>query len=153
MNFLKTLKDTVLQSLPLVIFIAAVIIFIKPLPVNSLLTLIGGYAFVMLGQTLFLLGIENSILPMGKLVGDNIAKLKKVVFIIIFGFLFGLITSVAEPSLSVIVEQFTNINSTVVGTLIVWIVSAGVGVGVGFGLFKVIKAVSIKWLLLFFMQL
>jgi hypothetical protein len=57
--------------------------------------LVVGYLCVIIGQVLFLVGLDESILPIGKLVGKSLIRLKKVFFIIFFGFLFGLPATVA----------------------------------------------------------
>ncbi len=106
--------------------------------------LIVGYVSVVVGQSLFLDGLNISILPIGKLVGSSLIKLKKVVFIIFFGFVFGLLATVAEPALSVLARQTHMIMPFVSEVLFVWIMGAGIGVMVGFSLFRIMKDLNIK---------
>lgn len=106
--------------------------------------LVVGYASVVVGQSLFLGGLNISILPIGKLVGSSLIKLKKAVLIIFFGFVFGLLATVAEPALSVLARQTHMIMESVDETLFVWIMGAGIGVLVGFSLFRIMKNLDIK---------
>lgn len=106
--------------------------------------LVVGYISVVFGQTLFLVGLDSSILPIGKLVGKSLIKLKKAVFIIFFGFLFGFLATVAEPALAVLARQANMIMPVINNTLFIWILSAGIGVFVGFALFRIIKNINIK---------
>ncbi len=98
----------------------------------------------MVGQSIFLVGLDESILPIGKLVGRSLIKFKKAAVIIFFGFLFGLLATVAEPALSVLARQTHMIMDVINETVFVWVMGAGVGVFVGFALFRIMKDISIK---------
>lgn len=147
MKALRVLKETFLSSLPLAAVIIVVCGFIAPMESKTdYLKLIVGYLCVVFGQTLFLVGLDVSILPIGKLVGRSLIRLKKIVFIIFFGFLFGLLATVAEPALAVLARQTNMVMPGVDETLFVWIMGAGIGVFVGVALFRIIKDISIKWM-------
>lgn len=143
--FASTLKEVFLSSLPLAAIIIIVCGFIAPLNNRSdYIKLIVGYFSVVLGQTLFLDGLNLSILPIGKLVGGSLTKLKKPVFIIFFGFVFGLLATVAEPALTVLAKQTNMIMPIIHETVFIWIMGTGIGVMVGFSLFRIAKDLNIK---------
>jgi hypothetical protein len=145
MKLIKTLKETLLSSLPLAAIIIIVCGFVSPMKNESdYVKLFVGYAGVVLGQSLFLEGLNISILPIGKLVGSSLIKLKKAFVIIFFGFVFGLLATVAEPALSVLARQTHMIMEGVDEVLFIWIMGAGIGVMVGFSLFRIIKDLNIK---------
>ncbi len=145
MKTIRVLKETFLSSIPLALVIIVVCGFIAPMEnVLDYFKLVIGYLSVILGQTLFLVGLDASILPIGKLVGKSLIRLKKVVFVIFFGFLFGLLATVAEPALAVLSRQANMIMPLINGTMFVWILSAGIGIFVGFALFRVMKDINIK---------
>ena len=145
MKTLRVLKEVFLSSLPLAAVIVIVCGFVAPMqdPFDYV-KLTVGYASVVVGQALFLSGLDISILPIGKLVGGSLVKFKKAIFIIFFGFLFGLLATVAEPALAVLARQTHMIMEIVNETLFVWIMSTGIGLFVGFSLFRIIKDISIK---------
>ena len=145
MKTLRVLKEVFLSSLPLAAVIIIVCGFVAPMPNPAdYVKLAVGYAGVVFGQALFLVGLDVSILPIGKLVGGSLIRLKKTIFIIFFGFLFGLLATVAEPALAVLARQTHMIMNEVNETLFVWIMGAGIGVFVGFSLFRIMKGLSIK---------
>lgn len=145
MQTLRTIKETLLSSLPLAAIILIVCVFVAPLQDASDYLKLGiGYFSVVVGQALFLVGLENSILPIGKMVGGSLAKFKKTASIIIFGFLFGLLATVAEPALAVLARQTHLIMPIIDTTLFVWIMGTGIGLGVGFSLYRIMKNISIK---------
>ncbi len=145
MRFFNTLKEVFLSSLPLAAVIIIVCVFVAPMDnAFDYLKLIVGYASVVLGQALFLDGLTISILPIGKLVGSSLVKLKKAIFIIFFGFLFGLLATVAEPALAVLARQTYMIMPIINETVFIWIMGTGIGVLVGFSLFRIMKDLNIK---------
>lgn len=145
MKTLRTLKEVFISSLPLAAIIIIVCCFIAPLEnAYDYVKLIVGYICVVFGQTLFLVGLDLSILPIGRLVGSSLIKFKKVVYIVFFGLLFGLLATVAEPALSVLARQTHMIMNSVNETVFVWIMGSGIGVFVGFALFRIIKNLNIK---------
>ena len=145
-SWLSTLKEVFFQSLPLMALLAFVIVFISPMSLQSIITLVISYLVIIVGQTVFLIGIESSILPMGQLIGSNLYKLKKPLIMILFGLLFGVIASIAEPALRVVASQFRDIDNTVSTTLSIFICAFGVGVGVALAMWKTLKNLSLKWI-------
>lgn len=88
--------------------------------------------------------LNASILPIGKLIGSSLIQLKKPAFILFFGFLFGLLATVAEPALTVLARQANMILPVVNETVFIWIMGAGIGVMVGFALFRMMKDLNIR---------
>jgi hypothetical protein len=141
----RVLRETFLASLPLAVIIIIVCCFVAPLEnKQDYLKLLIGYAGVVIGQSLFLVGLDISILPIGKVVGESLVKFKKTIFIIFFGLLFGLMSTVAEPALIVFARQTHMVMSPINETLFVWIMATGTGIFVGFALYRLLKDISIK---------
>ena len=141
---LRTIK-TFLSSLPLAVIMIVICVFVAPMPdPYDYVKLVIGYAGVVVGQALFLVGLDNSILPIGKMVGGSLGKLKKGVFVIFFGLLFGLLATVAEPAIGVLARQAHMILDIVDVTTFIWIMGAGIGVCVGFSLYRIMKDLNIK---------
>jgi len=142
---LNVLKETFFMSLPLMGVMAIVLIFVAPFEERFDYIRLGvGYAGVVIGQSLFLIGLNISILPVGEIMGKNLIKLKKFVWIIFFGFFFGLLATVAEPALAVLARQTNLLIEEINQTLFIWVMGAGIGVFVGFSLWRIVKNVSIK---------
>ncbi len=144
MKLLKTIKETTLSSLPLAIIVAICLAFF-PFSNPSLYTkVLVGYFSVIVGQALFLVGLDSSILPIGNLLGTSFSKYNKLFFVLSFGFLFGLLSTVAEPALSVLARQVTAVLPIVNSTLFIWITGTGIGIGVALALLRMIKNINIK---------
>lgn len=146
MRLLKTFYEVNKQSWPLVGLLALVIIFVSPMTGAELLSLTIAYILVMIGQTFFLTGVDNFVLPIGKLTGSNLYKLKKPFIMVLFGLMFGLISSIAEPELRIIAIELNIINPEISIGLTVFICAFGVGSGIALAMYKSIKNLSLKWL-------
>ncbi len=144
MKLLKTIKSTFISSLPLAIVIILCLCFF---PLNSFtdyVKIIMGYLSVIVGQALFLVGLDVSILPIGHMVGNSFSKYNNLFFILGFGFVFGLLATVAEPALSVLARQVTGILPLVNSTLFIWITGVGIGVFVAISLLRMVKNINLK---------
>ena len=145
MKLLRVLKETFLSSLPLAAVIIIVCGFIAPMPSSAdYIKLAIGYAGVVIGQAVFLVGLDVSILPIGKAVGTSLNKFKKVGFILFFGFLFGFLAESAEPALMVFARQTHLVINEIHAQTLVVIMATGIGVMVGFALYRILKDISIK---------
>ena len=142
---LNVFKETFLTSLPLLAVMVAVLVFVAPFQDPTDYMRLGvGYAGVVIGQSLFLVGLNKSILPIGEIMGKSLIRLKKLVWIVFFGLLFGLLATVAEPALAVLAQQTNLLVHEVNRTLFVWVMGAGVGIFVGFAMWRIVKNLSIK---------
>lgn len=144
LKFFQTVKETFISSIPLAVIIV-ICLCIAPLDsFNDYLKIIVGYACVVFGQSMFLSGLEASILPIGRMVGGSFARYNKLAFVLSFGFIFGLLATIAEPALSVLAKQINGIMPLVNSTLFIWITGTGIGVGVAIALLRIIKNINIK---------
>ncbi len=143
-KFFETVKETFVGSIPLAVIII-ICLCVAPLknPMDYLKVVVG-YLSVVVGQSLFLSGLESCILPIGRMVGGSFSKYNKLAFVLTFGFVFGLLATVAEPALSVLAKQITGIMPLVNSTLFIWITGAGIGIGVALALLRIIKNINVK---------
>ncbi len=143
-KFLNTVKETFYSSLPLAVIIGVCLLIAPLSSLADYLKIIIGYVCVVLGQAMFLVGLETSILPIGRMVGGSFAKYNKLAFVLAFGFVFGLLATVAEPALSVLAKQIGSIMPLVNSTLFIWITGTGIGIGVAIALVRIVKNINIK---------
>ena len=143
-KFLQTVKETFIASLPLAVIII-ICLCVAPLSNPSdYLKIVVGYVCVVIGQSLFLSGLETSILPIGRMVGSSFARYNKLAFVLSFGFVFGLMATVAEPALAVLAKQINAIMPLVDSTLFIWITGTGIGIGVAIALLRIVKNINVK---------
>ena len=101
------------------------------------------------GMTLFNIGAALSMTPMGEYAGAGLVKTKKLTLILTVALIMGFLVTIAEPDLTVLAHQVSNVIN---GTS--FILSVGVGVSV-FLLIAILKVIFNRqlsiFLLLFYM--
>ena len=104
-SFLKLLKESFRDLLPIILVILFFqLAIIQTVPDNWLSTTIG-LTIVGVGLAVFLLGLEVGIFPVGEGLARDFAHKGSTKWIILFAFMIGFGTTVAEPALVVIAEK------------------------------------------------
>jgi len=162
-TFLSTIKDVLPIAAILFGFQFAVIR--KPLP--NLGRVIAGFIWVLIGLSLFLLGLEWALFPLGKLMAQQLtdpvfisgaqevathaeAAINLVwqdyLWVYIFAFLIGLSTTIAEPSLIAVAIKAHEVSGGAIG---VWglriAVALGVAIGISLGCYRIVVGDPIHW--------
>lgn len=151
MKFLRYLKDVFISSLPLLAVIVLVTMIIFPVKTSGeVMQLVVGYVGVVIGQAIFLVGLDYSVMPIGNLIGSSIAKLNKVAFVLMFAFLFSLLATIAEPGITVLASQVSGVSPKINSPLFIFIVSFGLGALTAVAVYRLIKDVSMKKIFFFF---
>ncbi len=105
------LKESFRDLIPLicvVTFFQAVVLQQVPENIESIF---GGILIVGVGLALFVRGLEAGIFPLGETLAEEFAKKKIILGLLIFAFLIGFSTTVAEPALLAIAEKAEIISS------------------------------------------
>ena len=145
-SFLKLLKESFRDLLPIIL----VIIFfqlaiIQTVPENWLSTTIG-LAIVGVGLAVFLLGLEVGIFPVGEGLASDFARKGSTKWIVIFAFMIGFGTTVAEPALIVIAQKAASISSgRIDATTLRIVVAFSVGFAIVVGVWRIIKGHPIHY--------
>jgi hypothetical protein len=84
-------------------------IFIIRQPIPDVGNLIIGTLFVILGLTLFVQGLEQSLFPIGEAMAYAFARKGSLFWLLAFAFCLGFGTTVAEPALIAITQEAANI--------------------------------------------
>ncbi len=144
MKTLQTIKETFLSSLPLAAMVVLCLLIAPLENPSDYFRIIIGYISVVIGQAFFLVGLDSSILPIGHMVGASFSKYNNIFFILSFGFVFGLLATVAEPALAVLARQIGGLLPIINDTLFIWITGTGIGIGVALALVRIVKNINIK---------
>lgn len=126
---MQELGTKIKESLESVLPISLIVIILSFTPLFSMtsreyIVFIIATIFLIFGISLFNLGADMAMQPMGEQVGSGLSKNKKIGILITVVFLLGCLITIAEPDLSVLAEQVATIN----GTLLKICVSIGVGI-------------------------
>ena len=104
-------------------------------------------AMLIVGISLFNLGADLAMTPMGQYIGEGLTKSRKLGVLLSVSFLMGLLITVAEPDLTVLAEQ---VSAVMNGTLLIVTVGVGVGLFLLLAVIKILFNVDLTSLLMFF---
>jgi len=145
-TFLQLLKESFRDLLPIVLVIMFFqLAIIQSVPQNWLSTAVG-LAIVGVGLALFLLGLEVGIFPVGEGLASDFAHKESTFWIIVFGFMIGFGTTIAEPALIVIAQKAASISAGRIDASTLRIVVAfSVGFAIVLGVWRIIKGHPIHY--------
>jgi len=105
---------------------------------------------LVLGITLFNIGADLAMSPMGEKVGLGLTKSKNIKLLICVCFVMGVLITIAEPDLSVLANQ---VSSVINGTTLILTIGIGVGLFLVFAILKIVFKRDLSTLLMFFYML
>ena len=146
----SVLKEKLMESLTSVIPITLIVLLlcfsVSPIPVATLTAFLIGSAMLILGMSLFTLGADLFMTPLGERLGASITKSRRLLIVAVVGFLIGVIVTISEPDLQVLANQVPSIPNAV----IIWSVALGVGVFLVAALMRVLFGIRLGTMLVFF---
>lgn len=149
MLFAKKLKEVTISIIPIVAIVLLLHFFVCPFSEDVLIKFLISCLLLCVGQVLFLTGVDSTIMPMGEMVGSSSKKVSTFFLFLLFAFLFGMFATIAEPDVQVLCQEIVIMGVIKINkTLLLFIVGAGVGLFVAFGLLRIVKKVPIKALYL-----
>ena len=86
--FLHKLKDSSLSLLPILLVVLVVHLFFAHFSADLIVKFLIALVVLDIGETLFLIGVDSSVMKMGSHVGDVSSRFSKIFLTIFFGFLF-----------------------------------------------------------------
>lgn len=146
--------DTVLDVAP----VAAILLFFHLVvlrrPIPRLHVVLVGFVYVVIGLSLFLIGLEKALFPLGKLMaqqltdpsflaaGERVGALgwQEYYWVYAFAFAIGFSTTIAEPSLIAVAVKAKKVSGGTVGA---WglrmAVAFGVAIAIAVGAFRIVS--------------
>ncbi len=137
-------KESLNSVLPITIIVFLICFFMIPVPNSALLAFIFGAVLLIFGMSLFPLGTDIAMTPIGEHVGASITKSRKLWVIVLIGFIVGILITVAEPDLQVLAEQVPGVPNIV----LILAVAIGVGLFLVVALLRILFKVRMSFILL-----
>ena len=137
-------KEAVSSVLPIAVIVLALAFTIAPLNGPTVLLFALSAAVLIFGMTLFTLGSEIAMTPMGEMVGARLSERRSLSFLVVAGFLMGAVITIAEPDLTVLAAQVPAFPNSV----LIFSVAAGVGLFLVLGLLRIVLRKRLNQMLL-----
>lgn len=168
MEILQQIWDVTLGTVTDVLPIAAIIFgfqfaVIRKKPAN-LGQILFGFVWVLVGLSLFLLGLEWCLFPLGRLMAEQLTDPNFIhagnaivdaasqidwtdyYWVYLFAFLIGFSTTIAEPSLIAVAIKANEVSGGAIG---IWglrlAVALGVAIGISLGCYRIVVGDPIHW--------
>lgn len=146
MNVLtEKFREVLLAVLPITLIVTALNFTITPLGTHLYLRFLTGAVFIVVGLSIFLLGVDIGITPIGNQMGSSIAKTNKLWVVITAGLVLGFAISVAEPDLHILAHQVELVTAGNIEKLnIILVVSAGIALMVSLGFVRIVYNITLS---------
>jgi hypothetical protein len=133
------LKEVLLSVLPITVIVIILNFTLTPLDTPLIIRFLIGAVLIIIGLTIFLIGVDVGITPIGNEMGSTITKTNKVWVVIVAGLILGFFISIAEPDLHILAGQVEMVTSGLISkNIIVTIVSVGIAIMLALGLIRIV---------------
>ena len=122
--FAGSIKESLQSVLPICAIVLILTISLSPIMPGVMVMFLFGSLLIIGGMSIFTIGSNISMQPLGDGIGVIIGKSKKRFLPAIICFVLGLLITIAEPDLTVLAEKVSGINNW----LLIILVALGVGV-------------------------
>jgi hypothetical protein len=146
---LERLKENVSAVIPIVVIVLILNFTLVPLETLTILRFLVGAVLLILGLSLFLVGVDIGITPLGSLTGSSLVKTNKLWIVLSVGFILAFFISLAEPGLLVLANQVGLVTAgQITSAELLIIVSIGLAVLVSLGFVRIFMSIPLyKWLM------
>jgi hypothetical protein len=162
LHILRTGLWTVLDVLPIVAIILGFQVLVLRQQIPNLKRVLIGFVYVLAGLTLFLVGLEEALFPVGKLMAQQLTDpafisaaahthgqplhWNNYTWVYLFAAAIGFSTTIAEPALIAVAIKAHQVSA---GAISVWglrvAVAIGVAAGIALGTFRIITGTPLHY--------
>ena len=164
-QLMQTIQATLTDVLPIASIIFGFQFFVLRRAIPNLKKVLFGFFYVILGLSLFLMGLEKALFPLGKLmaeqlthpdfvygadhVADVISHWSDYFWVYVFAFAIGFSTTIAEPSLMAVAMKANEVSGGSIGIRGLRVsVALGVAVGLALGSFRIVTGIPIQYFII-----
>jgi hypothetical protein len=108
-SLVRKLKYSILDLIPIIAVVSFFQLVVLKQPFPNLTEVLVGLVFVVLGLMLFIEGLEIALFPIGENLSYALAKKGSVFWLLLFSFLLGFSTTIAEPALIAVAKEAAEI--------------------------------------------
>ena len=137
--FLHDIKNSSKDLIPIIAVVAFFQIFIIQRIPENLISIMIGIIIVAIGLALFIRGLELGIFPIGESLAIDFAKKGSLFWLLLFAFLIGFSTTIAEPALIAIAQKASVISGGKIEAFMLRLVVAlSVGLAISLGVLRIL---------------
>lgn len=141
---ISKLKESSLSVLPILLIVTILNFSIVHLSTNDMVLFLISALIMILGITLFNLGVDTSMMPIGEKIGAALVKSKNLGLIVFLFFIIGIFITVAEPDLLIMAGQINGVPDS----LIILAVALGVGFALVGAILRILFQIKLSYILI-----
>ena len=163
LEILDTTVETVIDVLPIAAIVIGFQVFVIRRSVPNVGRLAVGFVFVLIGLSLFLVGLEKALFPIGRLMAQQLTDMSFILdeassipphwseyyWVYLFAFSIGASTTIAEPALIAVAIKANQVSGGAIG---VWglrlAVALGVALGISLGSWRIVVGIPIHYFII-----
>lgn len=160
MNLITTFWDTLRDILPIAAIIFGFQYIVIRKPIKRLPQVLAGFFMVWVGLSLFLVGLEQALFPMGELMATQLTNYdflpavaegaqrhwSDYYWVYIFAFAIGASTTIAEPSLIAVSIKAGEISGGTIDPFMLRLaVALGMAFGITLGVWRIVMGWPLQW--------
>ncbi len=136
---LQKFQEVLYSVLPITVIVLILNFSITTINTPTIIRFLIGAVLIIIGLTIFLVGVDIGITPIGNTMGSTMVKTNKIWIVAIAGIVLGFIISIAEPDLHILAGQIDYVTSGLISKFsIVIIVSVGIAIMLSIGLIRIV---------------
>ncbi|TCK93318.1 uncharacterized protein DUF1538 [Natranaerovirga hydrolytica] len=141
--FISLIPSALIESafafLPLIVVFIVICLVTNTFTKKEIKAILFGFLYAFLGLFLFFLGVNGGFMEVGSYIGSYLTTLSSNAYLIIVGFILGVVTILAEPAVYVLTHQIEDVTAGYVKRIAVIIaLSIGVGIAVALSMLRVV---------------
>ena len=154
---IRTLASTAGDVLPVVMFVGLFQLFVIRQPLRNIRRVLAGIACTIVGLGLFLVGLEQALFPLGRLMAqqltdpvfiergvDAVTDWRSYAWVYVFALAIGFSTAIAEPALLAVAMKVNETSGGAISVLGLRVaVAIGVACGVSLGCLRIITGLPL----------
>ena len=156
----KSLLGSLRDLLPIILVVGFFQVTVIQQPIPNFAEILVGTLFIVVGLTLFVHGLETGLFPIGETMAHEFAQKGSLLWLLLFAFALGFGTTIAEPALIAVADEAAVIaaeGNAIENTEesqeqydygLILTVAVSVGFAILLGLLRIIKGLTIQYLIL-----
>lgn len=150
MEILTKFKETAASVIPIAAIVLLLGLTIVPISIPTLIWFTVGSLLLTVGLTIFLMGVDMGITPVGERCGAALTAKRNLKLLLGASFVTGVVVTAAEPDIQVFATQVKEIFGWVNKGHFTYSIAAGVGMFMSLGLLRMLVNVPLKLVYLLF---
>lgn len=146
MHASEKFKESLFSVSPIMAIVVLLHWTVIPLGETLWSFLVGG-ALLIVGLSIFLLGTDIAMVPIGQKAGAALTSRKNMPLMLGAGFVIGFLVTVAEPDVQVLATQVSGVDASISPVALVLMIAVGVGLFVAIAMGRVLLQIPLRLLL------